>query len=646
MLLRKLALLSLLFFSFSANAQYSCGFDAYRTHLANIAQEKQVDKQLAKHPVGTQKTILTFPVVVHVVHQNGPENIPDAAITNALGELNERLLNSGQFYDATGHDVQIQVCLATVDPAGNPTTGITRTQSALTNMQPNYASDEALKNLIRWAPELYCNIWVVNDVNILGVSGYAANPSSAGTTVDGIVAEAAGFTSYLLVHEVGHYLGLYHTYEGGCTNFNCSLDGDRVCDTPPDATQWTCQENTCNTDLDDTTGMAPPTDLPELPNYMDYSTCTVQSFTQGQSDRMNASLATLRADLLLSNGCGQFPGGAVPQASFTFNPGTCYSFVFTNTSTDGVSAQWDFNSDGTIDACGNTVTYSFPATGNYTVTMITTGFGGMDTTTQTLFAQVTPNQHYPMVNGFNGVVLSPNPNEFHFCPGATVEFYGVPGMVSYLWSTGQTTQNLNFQPTDTFVVTLTAVDANGLTWTNCYPINVRPVPPPALSIAGNDTVLCIGDELTLLADFGYYMTSNAWYDNDGLIAGQNDTDYTVTLEDTNNFVIYQHESTGCNTWSDTLTIIADSCDVSGLPEWASGEWMLFPNPASDQLTLQQTGAAATRAAVTVFAVDGTRLLSETATGKLMIDVSEWNAGMYLIKIQSEASLQTIRLVIR
>ena len=78
--------------------------------------------------------------------------------------------------------------------------------------------------------------------------------------IDGIVMEARYFNENpdhleILAHELGHYLGLLHTFSGGCKNDDCLKDGDRVCDTPPDRSNDAalCQSgvNTCRTDEDD-----------------------------------------------------------------------------------------------------------------------------------------------------------------------------------------------------------------------------------------------------------------------------------------------------------------------------------------------------------------------------------------------------------
>ena len=113
--------------------------------------------------------------------------------------------------------------------------------------------DRRLKNLIQWDPSRYINIWIINNMHYeifaqfncgtwvrLNGGGYATMPPNGGA-LDGIVITAFG---RLLAHEMGHYLGLYHTFEGlNCANGNCKTDGDRICDTPPDAsvrTSFSC----------------------------------------------------------------------------------------------------------------------------------------------------------------------------------------------------------------------------------------------------------------------------------------------------------------------------------------------------------------------------------------------------------------------
>ena len=157
-----------------------------------------------------------------------------AQVQQALDFLNDAYENVGDYDPDTGVNTEIEFCLAKTDPDGNPHPGITRTQDPLTEVTIE-TEDLALKNLIRWDPTQYINIWVVASVGSTAlntqVTGYAFQPTFHGTDRDGIVVEAmfvgsdAPMTA-LLVHHMGHYLGLYHTYEGGCLNDNCQTDGD------------------------------------------------------------------------------------------------------------------------------------------------------------------------------------------------------------------------------------------------------------------------------------------------------------------------------------------------------------------------------------------------------------------------------------
>lgn len=97
--------------------------------------EIETQKWIAAHPrtKGT-KQIITIPVVVHVIWHDPNENISDAQIQSQIDILNEdfRLLNSDSLTDTHPFwiytaDAEIEFCLASRDPSGNTTTGITRT---------------------------------------------------------------------------------------------------------------------------------------------------------------------------------------------------------------------------------------------------------------------------------------------------------------------------------------------------------------------------------------------------------------------------------------------------------------------------------------------------------------------------------------
>ncbi len=357
----------------------------------HAAMEEQI---LANHRQGASVRVTedyTLPVVFHIIHNGGPENISDEQVQAALVNLNEAFANVGYYDPTTGVDVQIDFCLAERDPDGNATTGINRVQSALTNL--NYEDDDwTMKSLSHWSSYQYINIWIVREIcgnDDCGIAGYAYLPSSHGFLYDGIVLEAEFVgtgpeNSTYLVHEMGHYLGLYHTFRNGCENDNCLTDGDRICDTPPDNTtaKPPCDQpsNSCSTDEDDPSlnnpfrsiaigGLGDQPDLIE--NYMDYSRkeCYNQ-FTQGQKDRMQEVVAGIRSSLLQSQGCTEACLAPVI-ADFSANGvtvtlGTTVSFV--NTSTNGDHFQWLV--DGQVVDSTVNFDYTFLEEGQFEITLI------------------------------------------------------------------------------------------------------------------------------------------------------------------------------------------------------------------------------------------------------------------------------------
>ena len=267
---------------------------------------------------------LNVPVVVHIVHDNGDENISDAQVLQGIEDLNDAFANAGPYLQAEGTDAHIHFCLAQTDPDQQPSTGITRTQHPLTVLEME-TQDAGLKLMIQWPAVSYLNIWVVRAINSVSygasVAGYATLPYQHGWQTDGIVVEAQWFgsspdQSKILIHEAGHYLGLYHTFEGGCANNDCSMEGDQVCDTPPDqsiAPVCLPTTNSCTSDSDDPTAQNPFRaidlgglgDVPDLfESYMDYgSYVCLDRFSAGQCDRMYTALSSLRESLLLNDFC-------------------------------------------------------------------------------------------------------------------------------------------------------------------------------------------------------------------------------------------------------------------------------------------------------------------------------------------------------
>jgi hypothetical protein len=452
-----------IFFAFPVTAQnkiFTCGTDELlkkqlkENHALNSKHEyvesQILNHQLHRHQYKTSAVNdYIIPVVVHIMHNNGTENISDAQILTGLQHLNDAFNNIGIFNTPTGTYTGIQFCLARQDDNGNATSGITRTVTNLTDLT-SPTQDLALKNLNRWDPNNYLNIWIVNEVTSLssgpGVAGYAYFPSSHGTTVDGVVCEARYFgsspdNSKVHIHELGHYLGLYHTFEGACTNNNCMVDGDKVCDTPPDAsvspTLCPVPVNTCITDSDDPSSNNPfrPASLggtgdqsDMTSNYMDYGLdqCRI-IFTPGQKERMVTSLTLIRKSLLNSKGCIDPCPNPI---NISFSPddssvviGAVVNFI--NTTNGATTYQWKV--DGTTFSNTANASYQFNQQGKHVVTLIASNSLSTCTKEKTIIIKVQCSIHA----AFTGPLKVK--------PGEPISFTNTtPGTNTYQWFLGET----------------------------------------------------------------------------------------------------------------------------------------------------------------------------------------------------------------
>ncbi len=441
----QLFLLLLSPFLLHAQNQVPCGTDLLHQLLVirNADYAKRVDqveqlvfKKTAEKEYSSDVTY-TIPLVFHIIHDGGPENIPDARLLDAVTYLNDAFANTGYFGGlGASVDLPFRFCLAQQTPDGLATNGITHTQSSLTDIIVN-PQDPELKGLILWDPTRYVNIWVVRSILSTAqgtpYAGYATLPFSHGSALDGIVIEAeyTGSSVFeqntVLAHEMGHFLGLYHTFEGGCPNGDCLQEGDRVCDTPPDqATFSSCIMNSCHTDTDAPFPNPLSTDVDDMTeNFMDYSPWScVYRFTTGQSDRMLQLSESLRSSLLNSTGCYK-PCLEGTLASFTASAASIQvadTIFFTNNSQNALTYTWYVN--GTLQSTEEDFMVIPTTIGSYDILLRANGVG------ENCFDLYT--YHIQAVCNLNGFIES---SALETVPGGSISFQAlVQNTDHYQWT--------------------------------------------------------------------------------------------------------------------------------------------------------------------------------------------------------------------
>lgn len=255
-----LLLISYMFQTVDLKAQeeghFNCGSDEKRMELINkypeILKKEQELEKFTQEYIKNKKTnksgnqTYVIPVVFHVLHEYGSENISDNQIFDAINILNRDYSKSNADtslvipdFDTLIGNPNIEFRLAQIDAFGNCTNGIDRIYTHLTNN----ADNDSKINI--WDRTKYLNIWVVKSIgDVPGTAGYAQFPGSVdnqfGVYIDGIVVlhnhvgsigSANPNNSRTLTHEVGHWINLAHPW-----GFNndpgvvCGDDG--VFDTP------------------------------------------------------------------------------------------------------------------------------------------------------------------------------------------------------------------------------------------------------------------------------------------------------------------------------------------------------------------------------------------------------------------------------
>lgn len=616
-------------------------------------------------------SVVRIPVVFHIVHNNGSENISKAQIESQIQILNEdyrRIPGTSGF--GNGVDTQFEFFLAQKDPMGNCTDGIIRIQSSETSH--DIFNEATLKGLSQWDPVRYLNFWVVDQILIFGfpgVLGYATGPQQlpGAPNLDGVVVAddfvgnqgTSGTPPFgfgrTATHEVGHWLGLYHTFEGGCeglTDSTCFSNdpnfpppvgfGDGVCDTPPViAPASGCpSQNTCNENITVLGGDVND----QIENYMDYSDdACMNTFTQGQKDRMMHFTSVFRSTILDSMNA-------------------------INAGLYGCSNAVSASISGTDTVCiGDNFTLTFNFTGRAPFDVVYTDGLSLDTLTG-----IGPN-HLELLNATQGtkaysIVSFADQDSTKTAPDSSITGLAEisafsPGIADASLTgggficAGDTSQiNLNVNggtgPFDieinNGVGVLTGIMNNSS-------IDVTPIATSAYSLIGiSDANGCSTSNFSSTAFFNILQTPNAsfqfslnsntvtfsnltanastyvWDFGDGNTSAQENPVHTYQSTGSYTVIMTGTNANGCE---DSQTEVVNISTISSLSgNIQENEIDIYPNPASDQLTISRRWTSSPTVELYNYYGKEFTLDSKQEGRNYILDTRTLIPGLYILKV--------------
>jgi PKD repeat protein len=628
-----------------------------------------------------RSAIYTIPVVFHVLHTNGPENISDAQIYDALQNMNDDFnkLNSdwplvNPAFLGIVADCQIEFVLARKKNNGTCTNGITRTYTQTTHAD----EDEDQVNAVyaehgNWPGNKYLNIFVVNEAS--GAAGYTTYPANWSATdmsngikilhnYVGSIGTSNETKSTALTHEIGHWLNLAHCWgdsnEPGLAG-NCS-DDDNVTDTPNTIGWTSCNINgiSCSS-------------LDNVENYMEYSYCS-KMFTNGQKARMHAALESNTGDRdnLWTPANLAATGVSTPEVlcavSFTADileicPGE--SVTFTDQSYNLVTGySWSFpgGTPSTSTSANPTITYN--TAGVYNVSLQATDGSSTLTSTKTNYIVVIPDvgDPLPYSEGFENLSSFPDYDRFTVFNQDSEEEWDITSAASYSGDKCVWLKNSSADQTGTTDAFMSGpIDLSGVDPADEIIFNFR------YSYRQNDNandewlrfyvskdcgetwVLrknIHGTSLSNITATGSYTPPDqtAWYP---MVSVTNiNSDYYVS-----NFRFkFEFENDGGNNiFIDDINLYPESMTEISEQEIVNGV-SIYPNPVTDMMNIQLSVAKTAEYNITILNTLGEVVSlvyqGELKAGDNLLGYSgtDLSKGVYLVRVTSEGSSYTTRFV--
>jgi hypothetical protein len=611
------------------------------------------------------QTPYRIPVVVHVIHADGVENISTAQIRNGIEVLtrNYRKLNPDTVdivadFRPIAADMEVEFELARLDPDGNCTSGINRIRSEMTN-----TGTHDVKTLIHWPREKYLNVYVTR--NAAGLAGHALMPFQADSIPekDGIVIQGSYFgnigtsndlRSVVLSHELGHYLNLYHIWGGNNVpefyylpvgqSVNCAI-GDEVDDTPATVGWSNCNLNgtSCDGQLDN------------VQNFMDYAYCA-RMFTQGQKERVHAALnspVAQRNNLWTPTNLQATGLAAAPVlcgADFSVNRRTVCTgeaVQFSDASYHGATSwSWQVGAGQSFTQQNPALSYS--TSGIFDVTLTVSNGTDQVSVTKPRFMRVLPGTGLPLpyMEGFESANDLSGTALFEECEGSSCfEVSGesaATGMRSLrLPNDGPglrhtlTTPRLDLSQTPNPVLRFRyafakrgATDTDqllirisrdcGRNWITRRTISTSELPTVPDVVTG--TFVPAGEdwaEVLVTNIPPSYFTENFMLQLDFFTGGGNDL------------------------WIDDINIV--DVDALNVPEQLAADWVIHPNPATESFRVEGHFA---QQKVELFTVEGrlVRTVAQVNAGS-SVPVGDLPAGTYLVRLSSGTASAMRRLVV-